>query len=66
MKVYVLTTTDGGDNEIFCGVVSNLALIQNPEGYYIYEVEVDSSFNSNRAGVRGALSQKFNEVIRKD
>lgn len=44
MKVYVLTTNDGGDNEIFCGVISDPILIK--ESYYtIYEVEVDSPFD---------------------
>lgn len=44
MKVYVLTTSDGGDNEIFCGVISSLENM--PEKYYsVYEVEVDAPFS---------------------
>jgi len=45
MKVIVLTTNDGGDNEIFCGVVSDISKVGNPFQYYVYEVDVDSDFN---------------------
>lgn len=42
--VFVLTTSDGGDNEIFCGVVANLKNVKNQCNYCIYEVEIDSEF----------------------
>jgi len=46
MKVYVLTFEDGGDNEIFAGVVSDIKKIKNPEHYHIYYVEIDSPFSA--------------------
>jgi hypothetical protein len=46
MKVYVLTTEDGGDNEIFAGCVTDLALVNNIDSYNIHMVEVDSPFNA--------------------
>ena len=42
--VYVLTTSDGGDNEIFCGVISDLDLLKNKHLYYVYQVRIDSEF----------------------
>ena len=60
MKIYVLTTTDGGDNEIFCGAVSDTAKIKNPSFYFIYEVELDSGFTDEYEYM--PPMQKFTEI----
>lgn len=57
MTVFVLTTEDGGDNELFCGCVSSLENINHPEWYNIYRVEVDSAFDCER--VPSVPSQAF-------
>lgn len=62
-KVFALTTDDGGDNEIFAGIVSDLKNIKNPQYYTIYEVGVDSPFNTVIAD--NVPSQSFKEIISK-
>lgn len=53
MKVYALTTCDGGDNEIFCGVITDLKNLKDPGYYNIYECETDSEFS---------IQNEYNEV----
>jgi hypothetical protein len=59
MKVYVLTTEDGGDNELFCGVITNIDKVKNRSWYTIYEVEVDSEFDTDSYGTYVAPTQNF-------
>lgn len=47
MNVFVLTTEDGGDNELFCGCVSTLEGV-DLDKYTFYKVEVDGPFNYQR------------------